>query len=134
MSRRIRILDEIAAALDEVRGHPRPHRVVTSIQLIDQFERRLTPAIWRRFCYALELNLPSLVAKEDGYVFPYGWETVFDLAIWCGWFYTGMELPQTQEEATWREAQIFARVRRIVANFHGQPVDKIHRETPLADY
>jgi hypothetical protein len=106
-----RILDELADAIEIVRGHQVPRRIVSSVDLCQQFGVPITPALWSSLGRELACPLPPLEKREDeSWSFPQGWATVWDLADHIAGCRPGLEPPQGRTEKDWREAQIFVGV------------------------
>jgi hypothetical protein len=100
-------LDEVAAALHQVRGQPRPRPIVNSIKLRLQFPGDFTAKDWPRLERELDCLLPAL---ENGEL-RRAWETVFDLAAYLATKRVELDPPRERTLAAWRNSQVFAGVR-----------------------
>jgi hypothetical protein len=107
-----RVLDELAealAAVEEMRG---PRRVVSYVELWQQFRLPITPSRWAALARELACPLPPLVRRSDGlWAFPRGWTTVWDVAGHLAATCPRWEPPRHREAVDWQEAQVFVGVR-----------------------
>ena len=117
-------LDTLAAALHQVRGRPRPRRIVNSIKLRVQFPGDFTERDWQRLQNELDVLLPPLAAM----MFPHAWETVFELADFVASKRPEL-LPPTERTLTaWRKAQVFAGVRDCIVEQLNVKPEEVRRE------
>src|SRR4051794_19336647 len=113
----MRALDEVAEAINRARGRaPRP--VVSAAGLPEQFGRALTPRDWAVIRRHLACDLPPLEFAHGHWLLPAGLATVWDLADRAA-ARPDWDPPAARTEAAWREAQVFAGVREIVAEAFG---------------
>jgi hypothetical protein len=106
-----RVLDELADAIEIVRGHQVPRRIVSSVELARQFDLPVTPSLWSELGRELACPLPPLERRPDGlWSFPLGWVTVWALADHLAGCRPNWEPPQGRTEKDWREAQVFVGV------------------------
>jgi len=113
----VRALDDVAAALGLVRSSFHAGLIVRSIRLADQFGLPVTSHHWKHLGRRLGCDLPPLEPERPGvWRFPYGWETVRDLADHVASERPGCEPPATCTEGDWREAQVFVRVRQVLVD------------------
>lgn len=110
-------LGEIAHALWELHGRPTPVPIVSSVALEDQFPEGLDGEMWNRLERRLEVILPPLEFVEDGICrLPEGMQTIWDFANHVAWYRPDWEPPRETTFIAWREAQVFAVVRHILAD------------------
>ncbi len=119
-----RALDTLAAALHQVRGRPRPRRIVNSIKLRVQFPGDFTNHDWLRLQEELDVLLPPLEAMT----FPHAWETVFDLADFVASKRTELSSPMERTLTAWRNAQVFAGVRDCIVEQLNFKPEEVWRE------
>lgn len=117
-------LDTLAAALHQVRGRPRPRRIVNSIKLRVQFPGDFTHRDWQRLQDELDVLLPPL----EGMMFPHCWETVFDLADFVASKRPELSPPQERTLTAWRNAQVFAGVRDCIVEQLNFKPEEVWRE------
>ena len=110
----MRALDEVAAAVQVTRRRGLPP-VLSAVGLEEQFGGPLTPRQWAAIRDRLSCSLPPLVFVQGHWFLPDGFLTVWDLADRAAAVNAEWEPPQARTEAVWREAQIFVRVRRSLA-------------------
>lgn len=119
-----RALDTLAAALHQVRGRPRPRRIVNSIKLRVQFPGDFTDRDWQRLQSELDVLLPPLEAMA----FPHSWATVFDLAEFVATKRPELLPPQEYTLTAWRNAQVFAGVRDCIVEQLNFKPEEVWRE------
>lgn len=117
-------LDTLAAALHQVRGRPRPRRIVNSIKLCVQFPGDFTERDWQRLQDELDVLLPPLEAMT----FPHRWETVFDLADFVASKRPELSPPTERTLTAWRNAQVFAGVRDCIVEQLNFKPEEVWRE------
>lgn len=117
-------LDTLAAALHQVRGRPRPRRIVNSIKLYVQFPGDFTNHDWLRLQEELDVLLPPL----EGMMFPPPWETVFDLADFVASKRSELSPPTERTLTAWRKAQVFAGVRDCIVEQLNVKPEEVWRE------
>jgi hypothetical protein len=126
---RFRVLDEIAAAFWTFGRFP---RVVSSLELADNFPR-LTPGIWDRFAAEWDCPLPQLEPTDEGWTFPAECETVESLARHVARFRCDWMPPASVTVHDWREAQIFAGVRKVTVECLCVPKEAVVREARFVE-
>jgi hypothetical protein len=108
----MRVLDEVADAIQIARNHL-PQPVLLSVKLEDQFGGydRIAPR-WRCLQRKLACPLPPLIFDQGHWWLPDEFATIWDLCKYVGLHHPEWELPVKETPAAWRNAQIFAVVRR----------------------
>ncbi len=107
----MRVLDELAAAFHALGGKWGQRHVQSSLDLSAQFS--LSPDAWRRLGKAVGCVLPPLVRHDEQWVFPDGWSSVHQLALYVAQRRDWLP-PADYSVAEWREAQVFAGVRDVL--------------------
>jgi hypothetical protein len=110
----MRVLDEVAEAIRRARGS-RQRSVLAPFGLEQQFGYPITAREWTAIERHLACPLPPVEFTQGHWFLPDGFETIWDLVDHAARWHPEWEPPADRTEAAWREAQIFAGVRVVVA-------------------
>jgi hypothetical protein len=125
----MRVLDEVAEAIRTARGLSHP--VLTTFGLEELFEPPITPEQWGAMQQSLACSLPPLEFVQGHWFLPAGFATIWDLVDLAARVHPEWEVPATRTAAAWREAQIFAGVRFVVAKAGALDLEQVVREARL---
>jgi hypothetical protein len=112
----MRVLDEVAEAIHVARGRRLPRPVLSSDQLGDSLGTAVTGERWAAAAKQLGCPLPPVTFDQGHWLLPDGLETVWDLVEHVARCRPDWEPPAARTPAAWREAQVFAGVREVVAD------------------
>lgn len=112
----MRVLDEVAAAINLARDESTPRPLVSAFGLEDQFAYTLHPHGWAALQRYLGCELPPLVFAQGHWLFPEGYETIWDLVEVAADAHPDWDPPEERTVAAWRNAQVFAGVRDVMVD------------------
>src|SRR5262249_22274617 len=125
----MRVLDEVAEAIRNARGLSHP--VLSAFGLEELFERPITPEQWGAMQQSLACSLPPLEFVQGHWFLPDDFATIWDLVDRAAHAHPDWEPPTTRTAAVWREAQIFAGVRCVIAESLGLDLEDVVRKARL---
>ena len=128
----MRVLDEVAAAI-RVARRMRSQPIVSAFGLQEQFGAPITPEEWATIERRLACPLPHLVFAQGHWFLPESFTTIWNLVDHASDYHPDWDRPVARTVAAWREAQVFAGVRMVVADSFGVELQEVTRETRLAD-
>jgi hypothetical protein len=126
----MRVLDEVADAIQAARGAA-PHPVLSSFNLEGQFGRPIAPKQWAAIQSSLACSLPPLEFVQGHWLLPGGFETIWDLVAHASRAHPGWEPPAERTVDAWRNAQVFAGVRTVLADAGALDKRQVVREARL---
>jgi hypothetical protein len=130
----VRVLDEVADAVQAGRGGRVFRPVVTAVGIADQFGFPVTGPRWAAMERRLGCPLPPLDYDQGHWWLPPGLATVWDLVDHVARCRPELEPPAARTAAAWREAQVFAGVREtLVDALNIGPADVTRRARLRAD-
>jgi hypothetical protein len=107
----MRVLDEVADAIQIARNR-RPQPVLLSVKLEDQFGGPVMATHWARMQRQLGCRLPPMTLDQGHWWLLDDLLTIWDLCKYVASHHPEWELPVEETPAAWKNAQIFAVVRR----------------------
>lgn len=130
----MRVLDEVADAIQKARNR-RPHPVLLSVKLEDQFDGTAIIAVrWKSLQRRLDCRLPPMDFDQGHWFLPDGLVTIWDLCKCVALSHPDWELPPEETPAAWKNAQIFAVVRReLVDVCNLEPKVIVRSARPMSD-
>ena len=129
----MRVLDEVAAAINLARAQPAPRPVISAFGLEDQFAYTLHPHGWAAIQSHLGCQLPPLVFTQGHWFFPEGFATIWDLVEVAADAHPDWDPPEVRSVAAWRNAQIFAGVRDVMVEALGVESEEVTRDLRFID-
>jgi hypothetical protein len=125
----MRVLDEVADAICSVRVRFLP--LLSDFRLETIFERPVTPKEWGAIARSLACRLPPLEFVLGHWFLPEGFETIWDLVERAARAHPDWEPPAERTAAAWRNAQVFAGVRTVLAYAGALDQKQVVREARL---
>lgn len=125
----MRVLDEVAYAICSVRGRFIP--LLSEFDLQELLELLPTPERWAELEHFLGCSLPPLDFVQGHWFLPDGFETLWDLVDHVSLVRPDWDPPAEYTVVAWRNAQIFAGVRRCLADAGSLDEKDIFRESRL---
>ena len=129
----MRVLDEVAAAINLAREEPGPRPVISAFGLEEQFTYTLHPNGWAAIQRHLGCKLPPLVFVQGHWLLPDGFTTIWDLVEVAADAHPDWDPPETRTEAAWRNAQVFAGVRDVMVDALCVDPKDVTRKTRFID-
>ena len=112
----MRVLDEVAEAVQLARGGRRPRPVRAGERLDELIGAAATADRWAAAARHLGCPLPPVAFVQGHWFLPDDFETVWDVADHVARHRPDWEPPAERTAAAWREAQVFAGVREVLAD------------------
>lgn len=129
----MRVLDEVAAAINLARAEPGPRPIVSAFGLEEQFTYTLHPSGWAAIERHLGCHLPPLVFAQGHWLLPDGFATIWDLVEVAADAHPNWDPPEERTVAAWRNAQVFACVRDVMVEALCVEPEDVTRETRIID-
>jgi hypothetical protein len=129
----MRVLDEVAAAINLARDEPAPRPVVSAFGLEEQFTYTLHPHGWAALQRHLGCKLPPLVFVQGHWLLPDGFATIWNLVEVAADMHPDWEPPEERTVAAWRNAQVFAGVRDVMVDALAVEPQDVTRQTRFKD-
>jgi hypothetical protein len=127
----MRVLDEVADAIQRARNQV-PQLALTSVKLEDQFEgMAMMASRWKQLERRLVCTLPPLDFDQGHWWLPDDFSTIWDLCHCVSIHHPDWALPAERSLRAWRNAQIFAVVRRELADVCNVDPRKVVRSARL---
>lgn len=111
----MRVLDEVAEAVQLARGGRLPRPVREAVRLDECVGAAVTGARWAAAARHLGCPLPPVSFDQGHWFLPDEFPTVWELADHVARHRPDWEPPAARTAAAWREAQVFAGVREVLA-------------------
>jgi hypothetical protein len=127
----MRVLDEVAAAINLARDQPGPRPVLSALGLEDQFTYTLHPKGWDALRRHLDCGLPPLMFVQGHWFLPEGFTTIWDLVEVAADAHPNWDPPEDRTVAAWRNAQVFAAVRDVMVEALCIDPEQVTREARL---
>jgi hypothetical protein len=112
----MRVLDEVAEAVQLARGGRLPRLVRAGERLDDLIGAAFTADRWAAAERHLGCPLPPVEFVQGHWFLPDGFETVWDVADHVARHRPDWEPPAERSAAAWREAQVFTGVREVLVD------------------
>ncbi|HEX4608969.1 MAG TPA: hypothetical protein VH092_12250 [Urbifossiella sp.] len=127
----MRVLDELADALQTARGWRLPRPVRASVRLEEVLGTLVTGDRWAAAAKRLGCPFPPVTFDQGHWLLPDGLETVWDLADHVARHHPDWAPPAARSPEEWREAQILAGVREVLVDAGNLDPDEITRPSRL---
>lgn len=129
----MRVLDEVATAINLARDQPGPRPIVSAFGLDEQFTYTLHPKGWDLLRRHLACPLPPLAFVQGQWFLPDDFANIWDLVEVAADAHPEWERPVARTEAAWRNAQVFAGVKVTLVDALGVDPEQVTREARLSD-